>query len=845
MFRLPKEWSPGQFSRADDRDAEEEKCPITPPRLASPSSPGVGEFTPRGKQNPFSNSGLRPPRSITVPSSQVSEGGETSSSQSSHESIRSGSPESVRTRSGSFTQAKTASGRARSENILMTPFQWEEAVFRAKYLSGLQHVETRIGRIVEKNLPLPARFFDGRRPHVESLSACLGLHGIECSPNAADPSLSFITAVIAAATGVHGRKDLATTTRPLFDHDHEVHNADAMRIYQSINKTFPRLAHLPIGAVGLNPRASEAEKKADQLRIGFLLEILGDSARGKLNVSVLDIESGKSTRGKQMTHLAKAAEFINPDPSTKVNAYLVYDRASRSFLPLRSREVLTNPLLATGMRYRKRSLASQIRSTLVDMHHPFSARVKAWQMPDTMLYEKAVDKATGKPRILGADASENEYIKEWLKRTDPDYKLKKQASLPNTRFQKFKSALPFTLNRASDNLYLDRPTPELTELLADPRNKPSRKEQQRIRKSIDRNELLGNQPAALNPLPPTPVAITSPHLVKAVLRDFDALLQPGGDPARSPLAEPRLAEFRLLLSLAQVHIVDGFKTGNQARMTMAESIFKEATIKFVRDGQLSLGVRRQLERVADSIGDLYIGTGPLPVHERTAEIADVLRRCGYPEGDVAKFSTAVRPIMAQRREARQALYGFLKNDAIRGGHSAEMIRSIRSSSEDELVLATFKVLLRRASDMENALEKVIRVQEKIDDIENPRAMARPGSVVAQVAASMHSSSAPHDDASSERTRLHADLARLTERAKKRKRHLDENRDVHDNAEKQANNLKALTPAWNAINAIWAECDAFQNRTAPLGAHPDLIDSVGSALQQPMEALMHYLSLQAK
>lgn len=734
-------------------DADDERSNASPVGTNRSSPRTFRDRLPRIGQDPSRRPSTAFPQKKTL--SRLSKGQATSAR----------SFEAENTLSSRFRPKETAPNAPDTKNVPLTPPQREEYFFRRHHLAGLGNVDARIERILKKNVPLPAEFFDGRRPPVESLSACLRLQGIECSPNDAHPSLNFITAVIAAMTGVHGKNDMSAATDPVFDHDRQVHTAEALRVLARVNQKFPALAHTAIGSMVLDPRASDEEKAADNRRMDFLLKFLGGHAGKKFNVNVLDIESGRPTRGKQLTHLSRPLKIAGEEPSSECNVYLVYDRTSGRFLPLREREVLTNPFLATTMRYRKKSLAGRFKSNFADWRRPFSARVKARQMSDAMLYEKAVDNSTAKPRIMGKDRAENEYIKEWLKRTDPDYKLKKQARLPTTRFQKIKSALPFTLNRPSDDQYLGRPTPDLVALLNHMDDRRDRKDRMRIKKAIYRNFLLSKQPAVLNPLPPTPVLFTSPHLVKAVLADFDALLQPGGDPARSPLADARLAEFRLLLSVAQDHIVDGFKTGDQHRMALARSVFKQAVTKFVRDGVLPPQVRRQLERLADSIGDLYVGPGPLPAHERTAEMADVLRRCGHAQADIDRFSTAIEPIVAQRRAARQTLQGFLRNDAMRRGESAETMRLIGSMPDEKLSVNTFRILVRQTSDLADTLARVKQAKDKIDDFEKNRATAHPDPAVAQTAASMLASQASRNDVERKKARLNTRLVRLTTAAR--------------------------------------------------------------------------------
>lgn len=736
---------------------------------------------------------------------------------------------------------------------LPTPFERDTCVFQENRKLRRDRVETVLEAVLDTNVKLPRRFFDGQRTPIESLSAYLNMSHVECSPNDAHRSLNFITAALAMATGIHNKNDLSATTRPLFEHDHEIHKAEANQMLQQINAQFPELANTPIGTISYDPNAPE---QADE-RIPYLLNLIEASHNTKLNICLLGVEAHRSSRGKQAAYLVTQNEFRHEGASAEGNAYMVYDEENGRFMPLRTREMLTNPRLSPGLRFAKKSVSQKISCAASDIRHAvsFSARVKAYALSDPELYEKAVDKATGKPKVMGNDSNENEYIKEWLKRTDPDYKLKKQARLSDSKFQKFKSALPFTLNRLTENPYLDFKTPALSDMLNDVASRPSRKERKFIKKAIYRNYVMAAEPAALNPLPPAPVAFAGPDQFRNIMGNFNALLQPGGDPSRSPFADNKYYGVREMLTAAQVSVTEGFKTGNSHDISVAhgkcQRVLRKLTSSADRNGVAQdagpADLLFKMKVLEQSLAQLKENQA-LPPHQRMAEIADVLRKCGFLEEHVTRFTNAVEPVMAQRRDAVASLQRFLVSDAKLQGHSGEAIEAM---PELDLISQTKTVINERQLALNKVLEQIEKTNQEIADHENYMATqadpnnrfnvpAEPGSFLNRMFASMAFGGASGSTIESQLAALRTGLVQTQSKVVELEIFALENRDAEEHAETQARQLEDSAAVWAAINAIWRECDALKTRTASLENHSTLLEASSRTLRGPMNEVFRYM-----
>lgn len=746
-----------------------------------------------------------------------------------------------------------------------TPFKQESNIFLEVQKKRLRNAQARIEPVLAAAGKLPDRFFDDQRTPTESLVTCLTLGNIECSPNEAHRSLNFITALIALATGVHHRNDLSDTTRLLFENDHDIHKAEASKLLQRLNADFPGMANIPIGTIGLDPGTGADPDP----RIPALQNLLARSHDGALNICILGVETRGTECGKQHTHLVRQGPILHGEKPTKDNGYLVYDNDNGRFLPLRERPVLTNPCLAQHLRYRKKSFSAKLSCIATDMRAPFSARVEAFQLADPALYEKAIDKATGTPKMIGKDHRENAYIKEWLKRTDPDYKLKKPAQSSPTVFQKIKSALPFTLHLPKANPYLEHPTSHLSDLLNDVGNKPSRKQRKLIKKAIYRNYVLARQPDVLNPVPPTPVALAAPECVENVFSAFAALLQPDGDPSRSPLADSRFKGIAKLFGAAQVSMIDGIKTGNKAELRAAQDLFREGLQKLKRDAggdddfdttlplhghDISdvswLEIRAKVMRLEQSLADLAVSQRA-PAHERTPEIAAVLRQCGFSNGQVDKFSSAVESVVTQRQAALQELRGFMQRNAEPpDGFDAQLA----TLAPQDLIEHTRTLIQTRSSVLINAKKHLEATREEITDLEHFRAThggddppsPMPGSLGFFLADLLESTA---DTAIV--TEIEAELARLAAQVEQEEILVEahesfatSNFEHEAQAEIQASTLENLAPVWNAMNAVWSECDAFKKRTAAPENHPGLLDAANRTLRGPLLEVLRHSRTQA-
>lgn len=726
---------------------------------------------------------------------------------------------------------------------------------------------------------LEAKFFDGHRTPIESLSMELSSCNIECSPNNAHQSLNFITAMLAMATGVHGRKDLPEATRGLFDHDHEVHSAEANYLLQKINVRYGALADKPIGTIG--PDANAVDKENEEGRVRYLLEMLKQSHQANFDVLVLSLKFQESPRSGNMTLLEQKKNFKGEGTSEKYPGHLIHDQESGSFLPLRTREVLTNSWLAPSLRYRQKSVAGKVSSVLTNLRSTigFSARNKATKLLDPELYEKAIDKASGKPRIMGRDSHENEYIKEWLKRTDPNYDLQKQTLSQGRSYQR--TGLPSRQSARAPNPFMGGDISLLNRLLNNPEHRRDRTQQKYLKKAIYHHYLLEKNPEAINPLPPTPVGVASLDKFKAVMADFNALLQPGGDPGATLLAGGRHDHFRELASQTQAAVVNGFKTGNRNDVDKACKRFQDALETFygaeTADSVAARATalrrpksRRSLEtisvvrRLEKSLADLAESRPPRP-DKRTAEIADVLRMCAFTAKDVKKFSEAVVPVMQQRQEAFADLRRFLHKSAELQGISR---RAIDAMAEAGLVTQTESILKKRNTDLETARYHVKTTRNTINDLVHsaqefvdtastanspkhstvssptrlptsslPNSPVTVGPFLAAIAEAGSSDASTGRDLADHLADLRTTLKSYENVLEDLERLAIENSDAQLHTTTQIAKLKNLDKPWSAIKAIWSTCDTFKKTQLPLEEHPNLLASTRRKLHMPMEILI--------
>lgn len=767
---------------------------------------------------------------------------------------------------------------------LITPFDRETMIFRQKQKVRHREVDRALQPIQKTGLRLQEKFFDGRRMPIESLTLQLSSYNIECSPNNAHQSLSFITAMLSMVSGVHGKKDLPEATRALFEQDHDVHHAEANYLLQKINALHAGLAHRPIGSIG--PDATEAEKEIEKSRIQSLFTMLDKTYKTNFTVRILDMAFEDTQEFGSVAILKPTGKFQNALAPTMRNGkistgYIVHDRDTGRFLPLRMQDQRTNAFLAPSSRYNKKSLTGKVRSTLSNLRSKmcFSTRIKAIRLADADLYEKAVDKASGRPRIMGRNSRENEYIKEWLKRTDVDYERGKKTRLKARLYQR--PELGSTAGIPVKNPYLKESYSTLVERRDDIEHPPGRKQKKLIKEAIYRNRLLKKGPAASNPLPPTPVAIAPAAEFKSVMAQFDLLLQSDGDAGGSSFPGKDFERFRLLANNARANVAKGFKSGDKTAVIRGHKLFQEALKEYDDRARGAQHARSTSQRMAsrnertlqmifalqESLADLA-QSRPLPYYRRTAEMADVLRICGCPPEDVQKFSDSIAPIMAQQRQAREGLQRFLYTDA---RQRASLSRPVAQITDTALIDATEKALKELESKLEDAQNIIQETQKQIvacnRDIErynneieamdhaNAPADIRTSSVVhpatGPVLSATVAAMSVHD-----RARLLRRIVESEARAERLEQELEIQKDAADaleeiadasagervDAARQARKLGELAEPWAAINAIWRTCESFNRTATPQRVHP--VDLAGPELHRQMTILRGYQRAQA-
>ena len=667
------------------------------------------------------------------------------------------------------------------------------------------------------------RFFDGNRSDTDAAAMYLRVANVECSPNDAHPSLNFLTAVLALVTGIHNRNDLSAATRPLFRQDSEIHNAEACILLHRINLRFPALAKIPFDATGV----SQGQEDALAERMKHLLALIDKRHGVNINLSILHVETGRKKKNGTQEKLLKAQAWQSTDQQIERTGYLLHDKELNRFMPMRTMGQLTNPYLSSDMRYRNKSFLGKARAVLADVRSELgsAARVDAFQLDDAELYERAIDGRTGKVKIKGAINAENEYIKEWNKRTDAAYSQKKPLPRSTILFQKLRSVLPFTSKNEPTNPFLNLSNAEIDLRLNAPDSKASGKEKAFLKETRRLNFLKTKAPEILNPLPPTPLAFAPVALFEDVFRDFDALLQPNGELRINLHTKDLSTELRTSLQQARVAVIEALMTGDKNFLKPALSYFHRPIPDPVNALAGTDALYERLRKLRRSVLALGKGSRPL-AHERPAEIADALRACDFSEADVKKFFETSARVMETRREALKHLRGCLPGIV----EQPERMRALIKAAPDEKVVKYAKyIIARRGKKLRATLREKAELDKNIADRERLIVpSADDSSTEAAIIREVHAH-AGTDEFKAQTLKMSADSKNLETKINALEIALGQTRA----AEKRIAKLEKSAIVWSEINTVWEKCDGLSESMLAVEMHASLVSITRRQLLRPV------------
>lgn len=712
----------------------------------------------------------------------------------------------------------------RSGGASATPTRYKRAVaaFQKHQNDRRDAVHEIITPLWNGTRAMHARFFDGHRSETDAAVTYLRVANVECSPNDAHPSLNFLTGLLALVTGVHNRNDLSTATRPLFRQDSEIHHAEASVLLARINRRFPALAKTPFDATGVNQ--GQADALAERMKHVFAL--IGESHSVDINLSIVHVENGRKKKRGTQAKLFKAQPWQGANEQIEQTGYLLHDRALNKFMPMRTMPQLTNPYLSSATRYRNKSFFGKARALFADVGSRLGSmgRVDAVQLDDAELYERAIDGRTGKVKIKGAIDAENEYIKEWEKRTDTAYSEKKPPRRGTGLFRKLRSVLPFTSNIELTNPFKNLSNAEIDVRLNAPDSRVSRKEKALLKETRRLNFLKAKTPENLNPLPPTPVAFAPIDLVEDVLRDFDALLKPDGG-LRTDLFPVGLnTTTAISMQQARASVVRAFMNGNKSFLRPALDFFRDP----IEDPANALAGHEALyehvRKLRRSILALEKGSRPA-AHERPAEIAGALRACDFPEADVQKFFETSLRVMEARREMRVYLRDYVLDNA---EHPEKARAFLRAASDARIVRYARHIVASRNQQLQAALNEKVELDANIED---RIALLLPSSddspTQAAIIRALHAE-AGTIEFNNVTTEMQAQSRRLEARINAFE---TASLDRTQQAEMRIAHLEKLATVWSEVNNVWKKCDALSESTLTAELHDGLLHATRRELQK--------------